>query len=122
MKPLLTTLALLASTLVARPTTEAQTHEGSYTVQDSLNAIRWASQKWGTSYWYLLKIARCESGLRSDASNGQDFGLMQFAPGTFYEYARRIGETRSYWSPWASANVASFMIGRLGLSYEWSCA
>jgi soluble lytic murein transglycosylase-like protein len=47
-------------------------------------------------------------------------GLAQFMPGTYWAYAARIGERRSYWNPYAAANVMAFMFSR-GQAYQWSC-
>ena len=92
-----------------------------FTVADSLAAIRWAAARWGVSYPWLLRVAECESGLRSDAYNPSGAsGLMQWMPSSYWGLAERIGETRSYWDPYAAANVASYAFSR-GLSSMWSC-
>jgi hypothetical protein len=93
-----------------------------YYTSDATAAISAASARWGVSYWWLLRVAQCESGLNSGAYNRYSgaSGLFQFMPGTFWSYAARIGEGRSYWNPYASANVAAYMFSR-GLAYEWSC-
>ena len=99
---------------------EDPVNSASFTAADSLAAIADASGRWGVSESWLLGVARCESGLNPYAFNGYNVGLFQFAPGTYWGFAARIGETRSYWNPYASANVAAFMF-HLGLSYEWAC-
>jgi soluble lytic murein transglycosylase-like protein len=92
-----------------------------FTYSDSISAISWASAHWGVNYYWLLRVARCESGLNPYAYNPYGpSGLFQFLPGTYWLYAARIGETRSYWNPYASANVAAFMF-HAGLSYQWGC-
>jgi soluble lytic murein transglycosylase-like protein len=70
----------------------------------------------------MYRVARCESGFNPDAYNSYSgaSGLFQFMPGTFYAYASRIGEWRSLWNPFASANVAAYMASR-GQQYQWSC-
>ncbi len=87
----------------------------------SLDAISIASARWGVSYGWLLRVASCESGLNPMAYNPSGAsGLFQFMPSTFYAFAARIGEFRSIWNPYASANVAAYMFS-IGLSYEWTC-
>lgn len=88
---------------------------------DATAAIAAASARWGVSYGWLLRVASCESGLNPSAYNSSGAsGLFQFMPGTFWLYAAQIGEGRSYWNAYASANVAAYMFSR-GLAYEWSC-
>jgi len=85
------------------------------------DAIAQAANRWGVSYGWLLRVATCESGLNPSAQNPSGAsGLFQFMPGTYFLYASQIGETRSYWDAYASANVAAYMFSR-GLSYQWSC-
>ena len=124
MKPLLTTLALLASTLVARPAEaqEPSTHERAYTVADSLAAIRWVSQKWHVSYGWLLRVARCESGLNATVTNPSSgaMGLFQIIPATWAYWARQVGENRSPYNPYGNANVAAWAFSR-GNSFQWDC-
>ena len=85
------------------------------------DAIAQASARWGVSYGWLLRVATCESGLNPGAQNPSGAsGLFQFMPGTYFLYASQIGETRSYWDAYGSANVAGYMFSR-GLSYQWTC-
>lgn len=93
-----------------------------FTVNDAIAAIAAASARWGVAEGWLLRVARCESGLNPYAYNpySGNSGLYQFLPGTYWLYAARIGETRSYWNPYGSANVAAFMFYS-GLAYEWGC-
>ncbi len=85
------------------------------------DAIAQAAARWGVSYGWLLRVAECESGLNPGAHNPSGAsGLFQFMPGTYFLYAAQIGETRSYWDAYGSANVAGYMFSR-GLSYQWSC-
>lgn len=83
--------------------------------------IWYYGRRWGVSYFWLLRVAECESGLNASAYNASGAsGLFQFMPGTFYSYARQIGEWRSLWNPAAAANVAAYMFSR-GQAYQWSC-
>ena len=85
------------------------------------DAIAQAAARWGVSYSWLLRVASCESGLNPGAHNPSGAsGLFQFMPGTYFLYASQIGETRSYWDSYGSANVAGYMFSR-GLAYQWSC-
>lgn len=88
---------------------------------DATAAIAWAAARWGVSYGWLLRVAECESGLNTGAYNGSGAsGLFQFMPGTYWLYAAQIGEGRSFWNAYGSADVAAYMFSR-GLSYQWSC-
>lgn len=84
-------------------------------------AISTASARWGVSYGWLVRVATCESGLNPSAYNPSGAsGLFQFMPGTYWLYASRIGETRSYWDAYGAANVAAYMFS-IGQSYQWTC-
>jgi hypothetical protein len=85
-------------------------------------AIARAAAWWGVSYRAMLALAECESGLYAGAYNAQSgaSGLYQWMPGTYWSFAPRIGEGRSYWSAWASANVAAYAISR-GYGRLWVC-
>jgi soluble lytic murein transglycosylase-like protein len=112
--------------LVEQPVTAASANTtanttATFSASDSVAAIAEAAARWGVSESWLMSVARCESGLNPYAFNGYNAGLFQFAPGTYWEFAGRIGETRSYWNPYGAANVAAFMFHE-GLSYEWACA
>lgn len=92
-----------------------------YYANDSEAAIAWAAARWGVDYNWLLRVAMCESGLNPNAYNPSGAsGLFQFMPGTYWAFAARIGETRSYFNPWGAANVAAYMF-HIGLAYEWTC-
>lgn len=85
------------------------------------DAISQAAARWGVDYGWLLRVAQCESGLNPGAQNPSGAsGLFQFMPGTYWLYASQIGETRSYWDAYGSANVAAYMFSR-GLAYQWTC-
>lgn len=93
----------------------------SYYANDATGAIAWAAARWGVSYSWLLGVAECESGLNPNAYNPSGAsGLFQFMPGTYWTYAARIGETRSYWNAYGAADVAAYMFS-IGQSYQWTC-
>ncbi len=99
--------------------TVAPAHFGGDTIHD---AIYQASQRWHVSYWYLVRLATCESTLNPGAYNPSGAsGLFQFMPSTYYSYAGRIGEGGSLWNPYSNANVAAYMIAQ-GQAYQWTCA
>lgn len=92
-----------------------------YYANDAEAAIGWAAARWGVDYGWLLRVATCESGLNPNAYNPSGAsGLFQFMPGTYWTFAARIGETRSYFNPYGAANVAAYMFS-IGLAYEWTC-
>jgi soluble lytic murein transglycosylase-like protein len=80
--------------------------------------IRAAAARWGVSGDWMVKIARCESGLRPNAYNprGPYIGLFQFLMSTF----RANGGT-NIWDPTDQANIAAKMLAH-GQAYQWSCA
>lgn len=74
----------------------------------------------------FVAVARCESGLRSDAvgDHGSSVGVLQFKAATFEANALRyfgysVGDMRR--DVMASAVVAAWMIQR-GQYYQWTCA
>jgi soluble lytic murein transglycosylase-like protein len=80
------------------------------------------ANQWRVSPSLMLSIARCESGYNPLSYNPSGAsGLFQFMPSTFYGYAARIGETRSYWDPDAAANVASYAVSTGGLG-NWDAS
>ena len=86
------------------------------------DAIYQASQRWSVNYWYLVRLATCESTLNPGAYNPSGAsGLFQFMPSTYYAYGSRIGEGRSLWNAYGSANVAAYMIS-IGQARQWTCA
>ncbi len=86
------------------------------------DAIYKAAQHWGVSYWYLVRLATCESGLNPGAYNPSGAsGLFQFMPSTYAAYAARIGEGGSLWNAYSNANVAAYMISQ-GQAYQWTCS
>ena len=122
---LLTALAIVLLTLTMQPLRLTEGHAAGahygFTAADSVAAIAQASRRYGVSQAWMTGIARCESGLNASAYNPSGAsGLMQFLPSTYWAYAPRIGERRSYWNPYASALVAAYMF-KHGLSGQWSC-
>ena len=95
---------------------------GAGAMSSSEAAIWSASQHWGVNYYWLRRVAVCESGLNPGAYNRSSgaAGLFQFMPATFWSHAGRIGEQRTYWDPFAAANVAAYLF-RIGQSGQWSC-
>jgi hypothetical protein len=80
--------------------------------------IRAAAARWGVSGDWMVKIARCESGLRPNAYNprGPYIGLFQFLMSTF----KGNGGT-NIWDPTDQANIAAKMLAH-GQAHQWSCA
>ena len=66
----------------------------------------------------MVKIARCESGLRPNAYNprGPYIGLFQFLQSTF----TANGGT-NIWDAADQANIAAKMLAH-GQAHQWSCA
>ena len=52
--------------------------------------IRWEARRWGISPSRLARRVACESGFRWYANGGSYYGLLQFAPSTFYRGMRSI--------------------------------
>jgi soluble lytic murein transglycosylase-like protein len=80
--------------------------------------IQAAANQWGVSYPWMLKIARCESGLNPRAYNpsGPYYGLFQFLMSTF----RANGGT-NIWDPVQQANITARMLAH-GQAHQWGCA
>jgi soluble lytic murein transglycosylase-like protein len=80
--------------------------------------IQQAANTWGVSYPWMLKIARCESGLNARAYNpaGPYYGLFQFLMSTF----RANGGT-NIWDPVQQANITAKMLAH-GQAHQWGCA
>jgi soluble lytic murein transglycosylase-like protein len=80
--------------------------------------IEQAANTWGVSYPWMLKIARCESGLNPHAYNpaGPYYGLFQFLMSTF----RANGGT-NIWDPVQQANITAKMLAH-GQAHQWGCA
>ena len=83
-----------------------------------IGIIEAAAAHWGVSGAWMVKIARCESGLRTTAYNphGPYIGLFQFLMSTF----THNGGTNIY-SAADQSNVAAKMLAH-GQAHQWSCA
>lgn len=81
--------------------------------------IYWATY-YGVDPAYLLNIARCESTFNPTASNGTHFGLFQFLPSTYAEYAPLAGAGPDYWDANNNAHVAAYMFSQ-GQAAQWEC-
>jgi hypothetical protein len=83
-----------------------------------IGIIEAAAARWGVSGGWMVKIARCESGLRPTAYNprGPYIGLFQFLQSTF----SHNGGTNIY-SAADQANIAAKMLAH-GQAHQWSCA
>jgi hypothetical protein len=80
--------------------------------------IEAAAARWGVSGSRMVSIARCESGLRTNAYNpsGPYIGLFQFLQSTF----TANGGTNIY-SATDQSNIAAKMLAH-GQAHQWSCA
>ncbi|MGH7721568.1 MAG: transglycosylase SLT domain-containing protein [Candidatus Dormibacteria bacterium] len=80
--------------------------------------IEAAAARWGVSGSWMVKIARCESGLRTNAYNpsGPYIGLFQFLRSTF----THNGGTNIYDAA-DQSNIAAKMLAH-GQAHQWSCA
>jgi hypothetical protein len=83
-----------------------------------IGIIEAAAARWGVSGAWMVKIARCESGLRTTAYNphGPYIGLFQFLMSTF----THNGGTNIY-SAADQSNIAAKMLAH-GQAHQWSCA
>jgi soluble lytic murein transglycosylase-like protein len=91
--------------------------------------VKWANYYHVDPGW-LLRVANCESGFRSDVANGHYWapdgstptGLFQFVRSTYIANAARAGlpaiDDRT--NPDRSAQVAAFMFS-IGESRQWEC-
>ena len=77
-----------------------------------------AALRWGVSGDWMLKIARCESGLNPRAYNprGPYYGVFQFLMSTFLHNGGV-----NIWDPADQANTAAKMLAH-GQARQWSCA
>lgn len=85
---------------------------------DIVSIIRSAAAQYGVSGDWMVKIAECESGLRSNAYNpsGPYYGLFQFLMSTF----KANGGT-NIWDPTDQATVTARMLAN-GQAHQWACA
>jgi soluble lytic murein transglycosylase-like protein len=83
-----------------------------------IGIIEAAAARWGVSGSWMVSIARCESGLRTNAVNpsGPYLGLFQFLQSTF----TANGGT-NIWSAADQSNIAAKMLAH-GQAHQWSCA
>ncbi|HEY8755350.1 MAG TPA: transglycosylase family protein [Candidatus Dormibacteraeota bacterium] len=83
-----------------------------------IGIIEAAAARWGVSGSSMVSIARCESGLRTNAVNpsGPYLGLFQFLQSTF----TANGGT-NIWSAADQSNIAAKMLAH-GQAHQWSCA
>ncbi len=83
-----------------------------------IGIIEAAAARWGVSGGWMVKIARCESGLRPTAYNprGPYIGLFQFLQSTF----SHNGGTDIY-SAADQAEITAKMLAH-GQAHQWSCA
>jgi soluble lytic murein transglycosylase-like protein len=81
-------------------------------------AIQAAAARYGVDPNWMLRIAKCESGLRPNAYNprGPYYGLFQFLMSTFTHNGGH-----NIWDPADQANVAAKMLAH-GQAYQWACA
>jgi hypothetical protein len=76
----------------------------------------------------MIRVMNCESSGNPNAINHGDaeitgkpsYGLFQFQPGTFYGWAKIIGETGDIMDVDAQIRVAAWAFSE-GLQYHWSC-
>lgn len=94
---------------------------------DIENIVRQAAHKYGVDENYLVKIARCESGLNPNAvnhgynENGYPSGLFQHLSGYFPARAAKYGYAGGdVLDPVVNANVTAAMF-RDGLQHLWEC-
>jgi hypothetical protein len=80
--------------------------------------IRAAAARHGVSPDWMVKISRCESGLRVHAFNpvGPYYGIFQFLMSTF----RAHGGT-NIWDPYQQAEITATMLSHGG-ARAWGCA
>jgi hypothetical protein len=83
-----------------------------------IGIIQAAAARWGVSGDWMVKIARCESGLRTNAYNprGPYIGLFQFLQSTF-----RNNGGQDIYSAYDQSDIAAKMLAH-GQAHQWSCA
>jgi len=84
--------------------------------------------EYGISENTMLKIAKCESGLKPNAINYNDggkgkhsVGIMQFQRSTFDYWSSKLGEKLDYYSYHDQIKLASYMVSE-GQARQWTCA
>ena len=82
------------------------------------------ADKYGANKDELLKVAKCESGLRfyAQGDNGLATGTMQFHKQTFETFAKEMGEKLDYNDPIHNIQVGAWAFAQ-GSEYKkhWSC-
>jgi hypothetical protein len=89
--------------------------------------VNWANH-YGVDPNWMLRVARCESGLNPGAINhnyyaggGNPSGVFQFLPQTFYANAQRAGiGSPDLWNVDQQAHTAAYMFS-IGQSVQWAC-
>jgi soluble lytic murein transglycosylase-like protein len=88
--------------------------------------VRAAANKYGVNPDYLVKIARCESGLnpfsvnRNYYENGNPSGLFQHLSGYYAARAQKYGYSPDVFNAYSNANVTAAMFAE-GLNGLWEC-
>lgn len=101
-------------------------------VSQSTNAVAEIIRKWSTYYGldynYMMSVAGCESGLRSNAVNngytaggGHPTGVYQFLPETFASYSARAGFSGDIFNADDNVHAAAYAFSHGG-SGNWACA
>lgn len=83
-----------------------------------IGIIQAAAARWGVDGNWMVRIARCESGLRTNAYNprGPYIGLFQFLQSTF-----RNNGGQDIYSAADQSEIAAKMLAH-GQAHQWSCA
>lgn len=88
--------------------------------------VRQAALKYGVDPDYLVRIARCESGMNSSSvnysyyENGNPSGLFQHISGYYPARAIKYGYSTDVFDAYSNANVTAAMF-RDGLQGLWEC-
>lgn len=88
--------------------------------------IREAARRHGVDEEYLLRIARCESGLNPSAvnhgynENGNPSGLFQHLSGYYPARAAKYGYSPDVFDAYSNANTTAAMFAD-GQQYLWEC-
>lgn len=88
--------------------------------------VRAAASKYGVDPDYMVRIARCESGLNANSvnynyyENGNPSGLFQHISGYYPARAQKYGYSTDVFDAYSNANVTAAMF-RDGLQGLWEC-
>jgi Transglycosylase SLT domain len=102
-------------------------HQVIYHQQTIYQQIYQAAVEFHQSYYWLVRVAQCESGLNPYAYNRYSAasGLFQFLPTTFWYYVYRLRWMPGTWlSPFNSrvaARLTAYMWA-IGQAHQWTCA